>query len=243
MVVDGNKCFFVFLCFFFFGASRKTFWHRWKNSKVQENVGLNSRWSLQHGLAGELLNLVAISVHLKAFSYLFCVGQPPGIFSYLPTILSFLDTNVNTTPLYLKTWVNRKWAELKLMSSIHFKNYPNFKVCFMYERSFYLPLLISVSAESRKNSLEAFFQFYSVWRYYLYEFSANRQTSVPHHTRNFQRVEWQLFPICSCTLYQYFETKTARFSIDSSFLVYTLTSRFVMKEGKLHYLEWFGWQD
>ena len=143
-------------------------------------MGLNSRWSLQHGLAGELLNLVAVSVHLKALSYLFCVGQPPGIFSYMPTILSFLDTNVNTTPLYLKTWVNRKWAELKLMSSIHFKNYPNFKVCFMYERSFYSPLLISVSAESGKNSLGAFFQFYSVWRYYLYEFSANiSPTSYP----------------------------------------------------------------
>lgn len=119
-------------------------------------MGLNSRWSLQHGLTGELLNLVAISVHLKALSYLFCVGQPPGIFSYLPTILSFLDTNVNTTPLYLKTWVNRKWAELKLMSSIHFKNYPNFKVCFMYERSFYLPLLISVSAESGKKFPRSF---------------------------------------------------------------------------------------
>ena len=62
----------------------------------------------------------------------------------------------------------------------NFKNYPNFKVCFMYERSFYSPLLISVSAESGKNSLEAFFQFYSVWRYYLYEFSANiSPTSYP----------------------------------------------------------------
>lgn len=109
---------FLFFFVFFSGASRKTFWHRWRNWKVQYNVGLNSRWSLQHGLAGELLNLVAVSVHLKALSYLFCVGQPPGIFSYMPTILSFLDTNVNTTPLYLKTWVNRKWAELKLMSSI-----------------------------------------------------------------------------------------------------------------------------
>ena len=123
MVVDGNKCFFVFLCFFFFGASRKTFWHLWKNLKVQENVGLNSRWSLQRGLAGELLNLVAINVHLKALSYLFCVGQPPGIFSYLPTILSFLDTNVNTTPLYLQPeWTinerNGNWCRVYISKII-----------------------------------------------------------------------------------------------------------------------------
>ena len=120
--------FFCFSLFFFFGASRKTFWHRWKNSKVQENVGLNSRWSLQRGLAGELLNLVAISVHLKALSYLFCVGQPPGIFSYLPTILSFLDTNVNTTPLYLQPeWTiterNGNWCRVyisKIIQTLRF---------------------------------------------------------------------------------------------------------------------------
>ena len=114
---------FLFFFVFFFGASRKTFWHRWKNSKVQENVGLNSRWSLQRGLAGELLNLVAISVHLKALSYLFCVGQPPGIFSYLPTILSFLDTNVNTTPLYLQPeWTinerNGNWCRVYISKII-----------------------------------------------------------------------------------------------------------------------------
>lgn len=122
MVVDGNKC-FLFFFVFFFGTSRKTFWHRWKKLKVQENVGLNSRWSLQRGLAWELLNLVAISVHLKALSYLFCVGQPPGIFSYLPTILSFLDTNVNTTPLYLQPeWTinerNRNWYRVYISKII-----------------------------------------------------------------------------------------------------------------------------
>lgn len=204
-------------------------------------MGLNSRWSLQHGLAGELLNLVAVSVHLKALSYLFCVGQPPGIFSYMPTILSFLDTNVNTTPLYLKTWVNRKWAELKLMSSIITSKIIltlKFALCTKEVFTHLYSFPCRRKAEKIPSKLSFNFTLCGVTIC-----TNSRQTSVPHHTRNFQRVEWQLFPICSCTLYQYFETKTARFSIASSFLVYTLTSRFVMKEGKLNYLEWFGWQD
>lgn len=189
--------FFCFSLFFFFGASRKTFWHRWKNSKVQENVGLNSRWSLQRGLAGELLNLVAISVHLKALSYLFCVGQPPGIFSYLPTILSFLDTNVNTTPLYLQPeWTinerNGNWCRVYISKIIQTLK---FALCTKEVFTYLYSFPCQRKVEKIPSKLSFNFTLCGV------TICTNSRSTGKHQSRIIS--ETSSLPICSCTLYHW----------------------------------------